>query len=188
MPGIVGSFRDCPAIIYDSDNVCIAEAVIKEHDKIYSTVTVEASGALDSLKKGVLVNLLIIHSGGVSEYSGTVQAARFDVAEIALFNERQREARGSQRHKLNAPATVNSLVFKIGNKVLNPVVRITVENISATGALIISPPRHFGLGYVLEIHVNIHGKDAVLYASIVRVIENEDGTVSYGCKFLFWDK
>ena len=183
MPGIVGNFEDCPVIICDNNN-CIAEAIIKEHDRINSTI--EISKTLSDYEHGYRLSVLILHPGGTVEFSGTLRKLQGSGREIALFNERHRGARGAPRHKLNSPATIRSLVLENGRQPFAPPLKVVIHDISKTGVLIKSPPGHFDIGSVLELHFNIHGKDAILYATVVRKCDgDDDATIGFGCKLLF---
>jgi len=74
-----------------------------------------------------------------------------------------------------------------------PPIKAKVNNISRTGVLLQSPSGHFEVGSVLELHINIQGRDAILYATVVRMYEEaandeapaKDAASYYGCKFLF---
>ena len=183
MAGSIIGFKDCPVIVCSVDNVCIAEAIITSHDKMHSII--EISEILDNLENGTRLNILIVHKSGVSEYSGTLRYTHTKDQEIALFNPQHRSARGAPRHKLNSPATINSLVIESGRKPFSPPLLITVANISRTGTLLKCPPGHFKIGSVLELHINIRGRDAILYPAVVRECKDSEKLMGFGCKFLF---
>lgn len=179
----VRNLKNCTALIFDNDNNYKVEATIIEHDK--NEMSIAISEKLDNVKRGTRLNLLIIHSGDVIEFRGTLIGMRNGMSEITLFNERNRKARAAVRHKINASAVINNLIAETGQKPFDPPLKVMIENISATGALVKSPPGHFGINSILELSVNIHGKDVVLYGAVVREQENADNTVSYGCKLVF---
>jgi len=177
------NFMDCPVIIHDSDNNCMMEAIIINHNT--KETTIEISEDLGKSVHGARLNVLILNPYGAFEYSGTLRKLRNRPDEIELFNEKKREARAAVRHKLNTPAIIKSVITESGHKLETPNQEIIVENISATGALIKLPSGHIELNSTLEILVNIHGKDIVFYGSVVREQINDDNTVGHGCKFVF---
>jgi len=177
------NFQDCPVIIYDSDDRYITKAIITEHDK--RDMSIEISDALEYIDQGSRLNVLIIQSGVAVEFSGRPRRVRSGRREIALFNERQRRPRAYTRHKINAPAVINSFITPAGQQPFSPPLEIIVENISSTGVLIKAPHGYFGLNSLLEIDVNIQGKDVILFVKVVREQGNADDTVSFGCKFIF---
>jgi len=185
------NFKGCPAIVYDNYNNYIAKTIISNHNK--KEMFIEIPEDLESIAnvnrlhiaQVTRLKILIIHPGGAVEFNGTRRRIRNGISEIALFNERPREARTSVRHKLEFPATITNMTDKSGQKYFNPPLDITVENISTTGALITAPPGHFGLEAVLEIHLNIQGSDVMLRGRVVRRQEQGEDPATYGCRFIF---
>ena len=186
MSGNIKSFLGCPVMVYNDENELIIESAITDHNRTYNTIVI--SDELRGLENGTPLNLLIIHSAGAAEFRGTLRSLINNAQEIALYNERQREARGSQRHKLNVPAKINCRIIKTGREPFTPPLEIVIDNISISGVLIKSDKKSIELGSIFEIHANIHGKDAILYTSVVREDVNADNTYSFGCRFHFLDR
>ena len=180
------NYTNCPVIIYDINNEHIADSFITEHDKRSGTILI--ASLLNNLEQGAKVNIIIVHAGGVASYNGSLRKARGEEHEIALYNEKHRQARGSHRHKLNTPGTINNIITKDGKQQLNPPLQVIVVNISTTGTLVKAVPGYFKLGAIIEIHLTIHGKEAILLATVVRETKNADSTINYGCKFMHIDK
>ena len=181
------NFKNCSIIIYDNNNNYITKTIITEHNKRENVI--EISENLRNIDKEISrLNVLIIHGEGAVEFSGTLRESRYDTSTVALYNERQREVRASIRHTLNSPAVIKSLISESGQMSFSPPLNMIIENISATGVLMKSHIEHFALGSIFEIHANIHGKNVVLYGSVVRKQMNADNTVRYGCKLIFIKK
>ena len=184
-------FIDCPVVIYDDDNAYITKAIIASYDRREKSIEIyenEILEELENIKQGAHLDILIIHAGGAVEFSGRMSKIRKNAGlrEIMLFNERQREARNSIRHKLNAPALLHSLTAASGEKTpFDPPLQVLLENISTTGALIKAPPTNFELNSILEIHVTIQEKDVLFQGLVTRVHEDPDYGVDLGCKFVF---
>ena|GEM_PF-1344686 len=185
MQGISGSLRDCPIIIYDIEYNHIAHAIIVSHDRVYNII--EISKPLEFLEIGTRLNLLIIAHDGAAEFRGTLRNLLNTGHEIALFNKRSRKARAAPRHKLDSPAVITKIVTLTAKIPIEPPLRVTVGNISASGILIKSCYRQFETGTFLELHINIHGRNAILNVSVVREFKTEEGDIDYGCKLVFPD-
>jgi len=183
MPSATGGFKDAWAIIYDSKNNYLTRTVITEHDK--KTMNIEIEDSLDNVKVGARVNLLVIHSGGASEFSGTVWKPSPGACEISLFGGRERKGRTSARHVLNIPASIKDLTVNGGQESFREPLQVTIENLSSSGVLIRSPLGGFESGYVLKIEFSINGSDAIIFGKVLREQKNPDFTFCYGCQLIF---
>jgi len=183
MTSITGSFKDAIAVIHDSNNNFIAKTTITAHDK--KTMIIEIDDKMENVKTGTRLNLLIIHSSGASDFSGTLRKSGFGTCEISLFGERERKGRSAVRHTLNIPATIKDLMIKDKQESFREPLQVTIENLSTTGTLVRSPLGGFEKGYILQIEFNINGKDAIIYGEVIREQKNKNMTFSYGCKLIF---
>jgi len=186
MSNQAGQFADSLVVIYDNDNNYITKTIITAHEKKENYI--EIAEGLESLKTGARLNLLIVHSDGVSEFGGTLSAVRKGVFEISLFGERQRDARGAARHTLEAEAIIKDMIIKSKRYTLREPAKVTIENISATGVFLTSPEVRFVIGAVVQIEVEIHGKQTILHGKVVREQQRGDGTYSFGCQLIFLKK
>jgi len=176
-------YTDSLVIIYDSANNYITRTSITAHDK--REMIIEVSGNLEHIHTGTRLNLLIIHSNGVSEYGGVLQRGQRGTLEITLFGERKRESRHSSRLPLNAPAVIKTLVVNSVEEKLPAAQQVIVENISSTGILIRSPRVRFVAGSVLQIEFTMNEVDAILYGRVIREQRNKDNSFNYGCQLVF---
>jgi len=183
MTSNIRELEDCPVIIYNSGGNFLIKAVVVEYDP--NEMLLEVSEELPGIRQGERLLLLIIHSGGASEFSATARKVYNGRREMSIFSERQREGRAALRHELNSPAVIQNVIVDNVRMALQQPLQVTVENLSSTGALLKSVMRYFAIGNTLEIEVNIGGQDAMLYGKVVREQLNRDNTVSYGCKFVF---
>ncbi|MCL2741214.1 MAG: PilZ domain-containing protein [Oscillospiraceae bacterium] len=176
-------YTDCPVIIYDEAGTMVANTTITDHFQSDMIVTVAESLKLD---EGVRrVGLLILFPGGAVEYSGTIRHFRISSTEIALFGKKERCIRGSMRYRLGAPAKVKGSYKNKETLVYNPPIHVMADNISASGIGIKGPAERFAIGQLLNVSLNLNGKDVILNASVIRTQANEDGTVGYGCRLAF---
>jgi hypothetical protein len=45
----------------------------------------------------------------------------------------------------------------------------------------------FEIGTLLQVELNVHGKNVILYGEVVREESNDDGSFKYGCQLNFLD-
>jgi len=183
MAKIAGNFKDSIVVIYDNNNNYVAQTIITEHDK--REMLIEIPDSLDNIKSGTRLNVLIIHTGGVSEFGGVLRRTSRGACEISLFGERQREGRSATRHILNVPGQINNLIINNKPETLQSPLNVIVENLSSTGVLINSRDVRLETGFILQIELNIHGKEAIIFGNVVRERRNADETFSYGCHLIF---
>jgi hypothetical protein len=176
------SYENCPTVVYDSDGTLIKRDVIIEYDRRYMTIRIKDS--LDDVKNGARINVLIIHSSGVSEFNGTMRGLINNTREISLFNQSHRTGRASARHKINVPAVIKKMMAGAKYMPLPVPLDIVVDNISTTGALIKAPPGYFTVGADVEITITIDDKDTVVYGSVVGEVEDDEGECDFGVKFI----
>ena len=176
-------FTDALVVIHDSEDNFIAQTVVTGFDR--SEMYIEITEGMGKIKPGTRLHLLIIHDDGASEFYGTLKCVRQGIYEIPIFGERKRDARGSERHPLNADATIREIIISSETIALRDPVRVTIENISKTGVLFKSVYLRFVVGVVPQIEFNIQGRDTVLRAEIVREQQNDDDTYSFGCQLKF---
>ena len=183
MAKFAGQFTDAPIMIYDIHNNFIAKTIISRHN--WGQMYIEVTEGLENTKPGTRLHLLIIHSGGVSEFDGTYKCVRQGIFEITIYGERKRDARGSKRLPLNISAQIKEITVNSEIVQLREPVQVTVENISKTGVLVNSPELRLIINVISQIELNIQGRDTILYAKVVREQTNGDGTYSFGCRLVF---
>ncbi|MDR0469846.1 MAG: PilZ domain-containing protein [Peptococcaceae bacterium] len=177
------TFIDCPVIIYDDNDNYLDRSYITEHDK--NSMYIEIYGKLDTVNEGSRIKLLIVHSGGASEFGGVARRVTNNRRLISLHNEHSRNARNSVRHTINSPASVTSLAHGSERKIYDDPPKVVVENISATGVLLKSYSKHYRVGSIMDIDLAIDGKTVRLTCKIIREMLNADDTFGFGCKFIF---
>ena len=183
MSKTAGSFTDSLVVIYDNSNRYITKTIITQHDK--REMLIEIPEDLENIKSGARLNVLIIHSEGASVFGGVLRRTSRGMCEISLFGERQRGGRASTRHNLNAEAEVTTIIINNQQEPLQKPLPIIMENLSSTGTKIKSRLRKFDAGTILEIQFRIQGRDAIIYANILRETINDDSSFSYGCQLIF---
>lgn len=183
MANIEGKFKDCPVIVYDGNNNYITKTVIESHNN--RALSIEVSDKLDEVELGARLNLLVLHSGGASEFSGVAKCMFNGLREITLSDEKKRQARVSVRHKLDAPAVITKITTGAEQKQLNDPIHVTIENISSSGMLVKTPLVNFAINAILELNTSINGKDIILMGRLVRKQVYGDNTIGVGCKLVF---
>jgi len=179
-------FEGFPVIISDIDGRPITKAIITAHDSTDQTITV--AGEVRALEPDTRLQLLIIHSGGASEYQGIVDSRLIGIGrrsrDIRLYNGRQRTGRAATRHEINARGVIKSVVIAAIKRPLPIPLPVLVKNISKTGLLITSPAGHFNLGSVLEVIINRDEMDALFLCKVVREMHIDEMTSNFGCSFV----
>lgn len=184
MPNEGGIYRDCPVMIYDSNSgTLIIRAVITAH--YMSEMVIVVSDEMKEVERGTRLSLLIIYDGGVSECNGIARGFFDGTREITLFNERQREGRSATRHVLNASAVIRSLFVDSLRHPYQPPLEVVIENISSSGALIVTAVMEFDIDNVLELNTDIGGHSAALFAKVARKQVISDSVIGLGCYFIF---
>ena len=179
-------FVDSLVFIYDTENNLIARTTVTGYgrDEMY----IEVAGGLENVKPGIRLHLLIIHSTGASELSGTYKSMRQGIYEISIYGERQRDVRASARRVLNTSAVISDMVSELGTEELSAPLPVTIVNMSTTGVLISPKDIHLKTGALLQIEFNVSRKVCILYAEVVREQTDSDGTLRYGCRLHFFDR
>ena len=185
MAYLASHFTNSLVFIYDDDNNFITKTVITGYDR--DEMYIEVSKGLEKVKLKTRLNLLIIHSAGASELSGTLKSARQGVYEISIYGERQRDVRSTVRHKLNASAVISDMVTDSGSVALNDPLPVIVEDLSSTGILIRSQEMRFEVGAILQVEFEVHGKSVILYCEVLREQFHGGEIFKYGCKLQFLD-
>ena len=178
----LNKLKDSTAIIFDEFQNCISKTIIADFDRDDMSVFVQDTMA--HVRHGAPLSLLIIHSGGVSEFNGIARGLYNGFREISIFKERSREARVSARHVVNMPAVVKGTIVNSVQKPFDIPLDVTVENISTTGALIKCKPGLLKVPSTLIVEMSIGGKLTSLTATVMREQLNDNKTSSYGCKFI----
>lgn len=185
MVNIKNKLQGCPVIIFDDANNIVTKTVVESHSK--NTTTIEVSDKLDMIELGTRVHLLVIHSGGASEFDGVASCSYNGLREINIYAEKRREARASIRHRLNAPAVVTRVIAGTVQDMNSSPLQVTIENISSSGMLLNAPYLDIELNQSVEANTNINGRDVVLFGKVVRKQLKNNGNLGLGCKFVFSD-
>jgi hypothetical protein len=182
---VLDTLQGFPAVIYDSHNRYLIKAIITEHHK--REMSIYVSELLEDVPIGERVHLLVVHSGGASEFGGIVRGTNRSegTREISLFNEQRRTGRATLRYELKSPGIVVSHTPLATGRPEELFIRVVITNMSSAGMLVKAPPLHFAKGGILEINTEINGKEVRLAGRIVRENPAADGTIDYGCKFEF---
>jgi len=139
----------------------------------------------DDFKAGARLNLLIIHPDGASEFQGKLNFVQQDTCEVALYKERQRDARGSERRTLNIDAAVTAFIVNARQVMLPTPTQVVIKNISTAGVLLETLTERLPAGVVLQIEFSIKGENSIIYGKVVREQRHEDLSYSFGCQLIF---
>ena len=186
MANFASNFTDAVVFIYDKDNNLITETTITGHNKV--EMYIEVAKGLENVKPKTRLQLLIIHSSGVSELNGALKSVRQGIFEISIFGERQREVRTSTRHLLNASAIISDMVIGEELEKLENHINVTIENLSTTGILLKVRGNRFKIGTYLQIEFKLHNKNMMLFGEVLREQVIAKDTCKYGCKLHFVDQ
>lgn len=179
-----GNYINCHVIVYDENENPIANTTVLSHDKIGMKISIACT--LREHRIDDKIALMIIMENGVHEYRGTIRnmSSYPCLTEIALFNGHVKENRGVVRRIVNTDAFISSLVFDyIPSPLLNPL-KLSIVNLSTTGALISAKPDSFRNGACIEIVFKIGIKDTIIYGKIVRIRTVDVSVEEYGCRFI----
>ena len=185
MANSAGHFQDSPVFIYDKNSNFITRTIITGHsaDKRY----VEVSEGLMNIRPGTRLQLLIFHSTGASELSGTLKNIRKGIYRISVYGERQRDVRTSVRHRINASAVISDMITDSEPEAFHKPIEVTIEDLSTTGLLLRSRTVRFEMESLLQIEFKLHGKDVILFGEVVREQAHNNNVYKYGCKLYFRD-
>jgi len=183
VPRTTSNFADALVIINDANNKYITRKIITKHN--VGKKSIEFRKGEEDIRPGARLNLLIVHSEGASVFSGRMDIVHRGLCEVALFGERPRGARSSERHPLNNDAAITAFIVNSKQESLPSPLGVTIENLSTTGVLIRTLAESLPPGVVLQIALSINGKNTVLYGKVVRGQRNDDSTYSFGCQLIF---
>ena len=177
------NFTGSMVFVYDSSNDLITETVVSGHNR--DEMYIEISSGLEGLRPGARLNLLIIHSAGVSELSGFLRGVRQGIFEVSIYDERQRDVRASVRRTLKINAVISDMVTDDDSSAIFSPLPVTIENMSTSGILITLHSARLEKGALLQIEFHLNNKTAVVYGEIIREQVQKDGSFAYGCKLHF---
>ncbi|MEG0542076.1 MAG: PilZ domain-containing protein [Angelakisella sp.] len=162
----------------------VTRALITGHNREYMTISVH--GHFRAAETNEFVTVLILTKDGVHEYSGKMRrsTAESQTAEIGLFKGRVKEDRAAKRYDINAPATVENLILESGKMALRSPVKVTLVNLSTTGALLQATPDCFAMDSVVEIKLGITSSLSTMHGKIVRVRSLNTTCAEYGCRLV----
>jgi len=175
------NYEGFPVVVYDSDGKYITKAAITEHDHRGKSILI--SDRLDSVKLGGQISVLILFPNVPCEFYATAKAVIDHAREISLLSQRPRVDRISTRHKIDTPAVVRGAIVDAEYQAFVAPLQVLIDNISTSGALI-KTKEPFLLESIVEIILNINGKDTFLYGEIVRETLNADNPWTYAIAFL----
>lgn len=175
------NFEGFPVIIYDENGEYITKTIIMAFNR--STMTISISGEIEGIERGVRLIIMIIHPNGVSEYHGIARELIY-TREISLYKGHHRGGRAESRYLINTPAVVKKIFVSHIQNILPVPHNVCIIDISKSGVLVNSPSKRFYVGTILEISINIGGKDTLVYAKIIREVDKQDNTFDYGCNFI----
>jgi len=183
MAYLASHFINSPVYIYDENNNLITCTTVTGYssDEMY----IEVPKGATNIKLRTRLHILIIHSAGASEFSGSLRSVRQGLYEISIYGEQQREGRTADRRTLNTSAMISDMVTDSGANELQTPIPTMLENISATGVLVKIENIRINIGTFLQIEFNIIGKEVVLYGEVVRECMLDDHTFEYGCQLHF---
>jgi hypothetical protein len=178
------NFKDALVFIYDKKNNLITKTTITGFNR--DEMCIEVSEGLDKIEPRTRLQLLIIQTGGASEFNGILKSARKDKYEILVYEERQRDVRVSVRRTLSVSAVISDMVTEPESEALGSPLPVVIENMSTSGILIKSQEMRFEIGTLLQIDLNVDKKIGILYGEVVREQKHADGAYRYGCKLYFF--
>jgi len=179
-------YMDSPVYIYDTDSNLITNTTVIGHDR--ELMCIEVAEGLEGIGLGTTLSLLIVHSSGVCELSGTLEDESLGIYRVALREEHRREVRTSARHVLNASAVISDMITGAEQETINKPLPVTIENMSKTGILINAQDMDLDMGTLLQIEFKVGKKTGIIYGEIVRFVSLEDGAKRYGCQLYFFEK
>jgi len=185
MANLASNFIDAVVFIYDKDDNLITKTIITGHNR--NEMYIEVARGLENVKLKTRLQLLIIHSGGASEVSGSLKSVRQGLYEISIFGERHRDVRESARRTINASAVISDMVKDSESEKLTAPIPIVIENLSTTGILLRVRDVRLEMGAFLQIEFKLHGKDVILFGEVLREQRYDGVTCKYGCKLYFPD-
>ena len=185
MAYLASHFMDSPIFIYDEMNNLITKTTVTGYDR--DEMYIEVPKGTADIKLKARLHLLIIHSTGVSELSGFLRSMRQGIYEISFYGEQQREGRTSNRRTIDAFAVISDMQTDSSTAGLQEPIHILIQNISGTGVLVRIENKRLEIGTILQIELNIGGKEVILFAEVIRERDIDGNTIQYGCQLHFLD-
>ena len=167
-------------LIYDSNGKLLCETSITEHDRNSMQIKVKQlpdTGSSENLK------LLVMSQPAPSDFQGRVVRIGKD-KEIALYNGKERELRGSTRYQVDVVSKIENYVENNVFRPADPVVSIRLINISTSGLKFVSADQSLQTGQAFQIRMQIGQQEQLIVAQIVHFHVDATGTANYGCKIL----
>jgi len=174
-------FNGCNAIIYDENDIQLANVKILEHNANENSVTVPD---VTELASGILCKLLILASPAPYSYQGRIhRRGRRKV--ITLFKGSVEENRkDSQRYKTDIPAFIEALVLEDKAYYLRNKVEGRVLNISKGGLRLKTVHNAFNIGDKYQIHLESNDLDLTMFAEVRGRSDTSDGHSEFSCQFI----
>ncbi len=176
------NFNGCKAIVRGDENQLL-EVEILEHDRSQGLITLPAEPFVGATFEKALV--LIQYGDEVYEFQGTVRRfAKPGQVDIALYREKTKQDRADKRFAIQSNATIENVYGPGLPKPLERPQRVTVLDISSSGALIRTAPGLLQLSTTFRLRMMMGQAETALSCCVVR-IKNENANYSeYGCQFL----
>ena len=179
-------FLEALAFIYNKNNDLVTKTAITGYDP--EEMSIEVSEGLESIEPKTRLQLLIIQSGGASEFKGILKEGFHDGKyTILIYDEHQRDVRASVRRTLNASAVISDMVTDQDAIAAAEPLPVIIENMSTTGILLASRDTSLEIGALLQVDLHMGNKIGVLYCEVLREQEQADGMMHYGCQLFFFD-
>ncbi len=189
-PGI--NLKGCAVQIYDKLDYLVMESTVSSHDTRLSEIELgefalypdltsleEATG----LKDGATYRVRIMCLPVPYEYVGNA-ILKGGYRVIVLYRGEISENRHNPRYKVDAPASIVSLVYENKAYVMLAPLEVRIVNVSQSGVRFSAKHNTMSLGDSFEMILPIGGKKQSLLAKVMNCVDVDPETTEYGCSFL----
>lgn len=179
------NFIGCNAIIYDENDILLANVIIEEHNLQENSVAV--SDVLE-LTVGILCKVLILTSPAPYSYLGRIhKRGRRKI--ITLFKGDVAEARkDSQRYKTDIPASIEGVVLEGKLYLMRNKVEGRALNISKGGLRLRTEYGSLNVGDRYQVHLQSNDLDISMFAEVRGKIDTSDGYFELSSQFIAEEK
>ena len=173
-------FTNHAVIIYDNGGNIVAETVVVDCDRALSIIGVEVQF---DLRAGDTVQLVIFTEPVPCSFQGKLMARLQGIQRISLNSGHLKEDRQAARHKIDAPAIIES-VMRDNELVAADAFTVKLMNISQSGVRFIGVPGKLRIEDQVQMKLMRGTVDHTLIAEVVNSKDTGRGYLEYGCRFL----
>jgi len=179
VPANAVNYTGCAVLVYTDGGEYIQKSDVHEFDKDSYRLKL-CGGIPETLAEGDICSLLILTEPAPREYKGLVEI--FDYERVLLLHRgRTKEARLTNRFKVNFPARIISLIRQDEIYELHTPVEARVVNISRSGVRISTHGNALRSNDRIQLKIQVDDSEKKLTAIVTNKIDTDENVAEYGC-------